>query len=301
MAIALRHNDRGISTTSTAFTHDKAVRDSIDFDEARAILDFDVVREPVCRPCGEIRTPDGKHVYEAKGEAIADLYNLVRTDTYDVVPVGRSVGREFTPVQHWELFDFLRDRILPEMPELSLETVATMYGGASSLITGDFGEGFRLPHDQSDHRTRIIFSNPMGRGSLILGFTSIRVICQNTLRAARREVRCSEDGFKIQHSTNAQYLVKCALESIHKQVEAAKELRERQTVLASTEVTADQVRAVLDPDHAVLRGQYLRSGVGNRQIYRYSLRNRRSFICVTFGCHPEVPHARKTNRCVRFQ
>ena len=36
-------------------------------------------------------------------------------------------------------------------------------------------------------------------------------------------------------------------------------------------------------------------------FFRFPIRNCRSFICVTFGCHPEVPHARKTNRCVRFQ
>lgn len=246
MAIAMTKNDKGISTASSYFTHNGEIAEKIDFAEARSILDFEVVTEPIFRPTGTVVSKDGKHTYEVHGEQVPEIYNLVRTDTHDILPIGKSVGREFTPVNHTEMFDFLRDKILPEMPELALETVATMYGGASSLITADFGDGFRLPNDQSEHRTRIIFSNPMGRGSLVLGFTNIRVVCQNTLRAARREVMHSADGFKVHHSTNVQAIVEKALDSIHKQVVDAKSLREMQTVLATTQVNSEQVRNVLD-------------------------------------------------------
>lgn len=231
MGIAFTKSDRGVSTTSTYFTHDGVISDSIDIDQARSLLDFQVVTEPICRP---------------NGEEVADIFNLVRTDTNEVLPIGKSVGREFTPMNHIELFDFLKDRILPQMPELKLETVATMYGGASSLITGNFGEEFHLPNDNSGHRTRILFSNPMGRGSLLLGFCSVRVVCQNTLMKARREVMRSADGFKIQHSTNVQYAAMSAFNSILAQVEEAKELREMQTVLANKEVSAEQVRNILN-------------------------------------------------------
>lgn len=246
MAIAMTSTDKGISTASTYFTHDGNLSEKIDFGEARSLLDFEVITEPIFRPNGVVVSKDGSHTYEVHGEQVPDIYNLVRTDTHDILPIGKSVGREFTPVNHTEMFDFLRDKILPEMPQLVLETVATMYGGASSLITADFGDDFHLPNDQSGHRTRIIFSNPMGRGSLVLGFTNIRVVCQNTLRAARREVSQSADGFKVQHSTNVQGLVEKALDSIHKQIVDAKSLREMQTVLATTQVNSEQVKNILD-------------------------------------------------------
>lgn len=246
MAIAMTSTDKGVSTASTYFTHNGSLSEKIDFGEARSLLDFEVITEPIFRPNGVVVSKDGSHTYEVHGEQVPDIYNLVRTDTHDILPIGKSVGREFTPVNHTEMFDFLRDKILPEMPQLVLETVATMYGGASSLITADFGDDFHLPNDQSGHRTRIIFSNPMGRGSLVLGFTNIRVVCQNTLRAARREVSHSADGFKVQHSTNVQGLVEKALESIHKQIVEAKSLREMQTVLATTQVSSEQVQNILD-------------------------------------------------------
>lgn len=231
MAIAMTSQDKGISTASAYFTHDSRTVEKIDIGEARSILDFEVKTENICRPNGEI---------------VEGIYNLIRTDTNTILPIGKSVGREFTPVNHTVLFDFLKDSILPNMPELSLETVATMFGGASSLIQANFGDSFMLPNDESEHRTRIIFSNPMGRGSLILGFTNIRVVCQNTLRAARKQVRCSADGFKIQHSTNVGANVQFALDSIYEKIEEAKELRSMQKVLAEKEVTDAQVKNILD-------------------------------------------------------
>lgn len=248
MAIAFMTNDKGISTESRFFTHDGQLRDHIDFDEARSILNFNVITEEVYRPNGVIVAGEGDnaHTYVAKGEKVEGVYNLVRTDTNELLPLGKTVGREFTPVNHYEMFDFLRDKILPQMNELKLETVATMYGGAASLIEANFGDAFHLPNDESDHRTRIVFSNPMGKGSLVMGFTNIRVVCQNTLSAARKQVSKASDGFKIQHCTNANYIVQKALNSIYAQIESAKELRSLQTVLANKEVTAEQVQNVLD-------------------------------------------------------
>lgn len=233
MAIAMTENDKGISTIPHSFFNtDRAEHAEIDTGFARSLIDFEVKTEPVCRPNGQV---------------VPDVYSLVRTDTDTVLPIGKTVGKEFTPVQHVKMFDFLVDEILPRTNgEMKLETVSTMYGGAASLVTTQVGGEFHLPNDQSGIFNRICFSNPMGKGSLLIGWTSVRIVCQNTLAKARREMCHSDFAFKIQHSTNSNYYVETALESIKAQVVEAMELRKAMTFLAEKEVSGDTVKNVLD-------------------------------------------------------
>lgn len=209
---------------------DITAMDSIDFPTAGGILGFSIDKEPSCRP---------------NGETVPDVYNLVRTDTDTIIPIGKSVGKEFNPVGHKCLIDTIEHNVMPYCPDLSIETVATLYGGGTGFVTMKIGDDFELPNDSSPQRSRIIMANPIGRGSIVMGFHTVRIICMNTLAQAMREGK--KDGMRIQHTVSADLMIGTAGRWLAMQLEGMKLLREKETVMATTQIKSEkQVREVLD-------------------------------------------------------
>ncbi len=217
-------------TIGKALNTDGKERDFIDLGEARAALDFEIAKYPS---------------YDERGNILPGHYHLRRVEDGAFIPCP-AVGDKFVPVQHRDVFDYITGEIAPAVPGMKFETVGTLYGLGTALVTATMGDDFHLPGDDSPHRTRLLFTNPCGRGSLVIGFTSVRIFCQNCLAAARRDAIHGENGFSIRHTSGATMGAKAAIDCIARQLGEAADLRARCERLCGVEVNKALLDRALD-------------------------------------------------------
>lgn len=227
------------------FNMDGKPRTSIDLAEARAALDFEIQKRPSYG-----YKPETREYIE-----IPNQFHLVRDTDGAFIP-SKGVGLQFQPVQHRDIFDNVVNEILPNFPEMKLETCGTLYGGGTGLMTFKVGDLFHIKGDHSPSEMRLFISNPCnGDGSLVMGFTTVRLFCRNQLAAAKRTAM--RDGYWIRHTRSAKELVGNAVEHIGLQMQAANELKarcERLAELAFDRAEFEQVLDTLYPLNKLVEG-----------------------------------------------
>lgn len=224
--------DRGISTIRhSAFNYDGVSRNFIDIDEARDILDYEV---------------HVKHCRTEDGLIVPGVNYLIDSKTGLIIP-SSGVGDRFKPFQNIEFFDYFVNNAVNVIPNLELDTVATLHGRGTALLTTKFQDDFSVDGDDSPIRMHVLYSNDnTGRSCLLLGFTCVRVRCMNTYAIAKQEVRSSSLGFRLSHTESIDERVGGAQKIIVGQLKRFSFLQERIRSLASKNVTAKQVRDAMN-------------------------------------------------------
>ena len=215
------------------FNFDGIERTELAPELGRSALEFDVVKTPLCRTLanGETQEIDG-------------LFCLTKSTDESLIP-SRGVSKTFEPVQHHEVFDWVYRDIIPNAPAAKLETCGTIYGGSTGLMTFKVGDLFGIKGDKSPSEMRLFISNPTnGSGSLTMGFTTVRLFCQNQIAAAKRQAK--EDGFRIRHTKECRELIGDAVRVIAAQVKAAQDIRLRCERLAEIGVSVADFEKCLD-------------------------------------------------------
>ena len=229
---AMQINDRCYSTLNgghNPFNFDGEERTELSVEMARSAVDFEIEK----KPC-----------YDGDGRLINGLFHLTKSDDNSIVP-SAGVGLKFKPIQHRDVFDKVMEEIVPQFPDMTLETAGTLYGGGIGLFTFRVGDLFHVKGDKSPNEMRLFISNPCtGSGSLVMGFTTVRLFCQNQIAAARRGA--AKDGYRIQHSKNGEMYMGDAVKEIGIQVAAAKEIKLRSERLASLGVGKAALDKCLD-------------------------------------------------------
>ena len=208
-------------------------RTKLGWDEARSALEFDVVKTPLFRTLasGETQPVDG-------------LYCLTKSTDESLIP-SRGISATFEPVHHYEVFDWVKKEIVPKVPNIELETCGTVYGCSTSVMTFKVGDFFKVAGDKSPSETRLFITNPTdGSGSLVMGVTTVRLFCENQIRAAKREAR--RDGFVIRHSKGCRGVIGVAVNDIAAQLQAVEEMRLRCERLAEIGVSVADFENCLD-------------------------------------------------------
>ena len=229
--IAMTANDKcsSIKGLAKVFNTDGNERDFLDPMEVRENLNFEIEKRPS---------------YDAEGRQIPGHFHLVRSDNGAFIP-SAGIGNKFTPVQHLAVFDYITSEIMAKIPEMSLEAVGTLHGCGTGLVMAKIGDEFAIQGDHSPNSTRLFFSNPCnGYGSLIIGFTNVRLFCQNQIPAAVRQA--GKDGFQIRHTKNAELYVGDALKVIYASIEKAREIRRKSEGLAKVRVNSAFIKRVMD-------------------------------------------------------
>ena len=229
--IAMTANDKCFATKGLAkvFNTDGVERTTLEPSEVRTALDFDIVKRPS---------------FDIDGRQIPGQFHLVRSDNNLFIP-SVGVGERYTPVNHYEVFDYITNKIMPSVPEMSLETVGTIHGCGTGLIMAKIGDEFHIGGDESPHCMRLMFSNPCnGMGSIIIGFTNVRLWCQNQIPAAVRHAKA--DGFSVRHTKNAGLYVGDALKVIYASIEKAREIRRKSEGFARVNINAEFIQRVMD-------------------------------------------------------
>ena len=234
---AITPNDICYSTArdgDNPFNTDGQRRTELPADLARSAFDFNILKKPN---------------FDERGRQIPWQFHLEKNTDGSLIP-STSVGAKFTPIQHLDVFDYIVNEVMPEVPGLKLEMAGTIHGGGTSLIAAKFGDTFSLPGDTSPNEMRLFFRNPCnGTGRMTLGFTTVRVVCQNTLLAATQEA--AQDGWTIKHTKSGPEMTSAAVHAIHGQARAALEIKERCRLLAETGIDGATFRRCLDAVYPV--------------------------------------------------
>lgn len=214
--------------TSPAFASDGVLRETIDIDEARTAFNFDL---QLCKS------------YTEDGREIGGIMHLRRSDDDAIVPT-RGLGREFVPVQHHALFNYVVEELIPQLPDFTLETVGTLNGGSTSIIMGSMGSDFKIKGDRSPYANRLFIMNPNGRSSVTIGFTNVRLWCQSQLQAAISSA--GRSGFRVAHTKGAELKLDHALDEIASQMAVARALNAREERLADIPVGDGELNQMLN-------------------------------------------------------
>ena len=233
--IALTRTDKCYSTISSSlgrvFNTDGKRRDKIDIQQARSAFDFEIVKKPS---------------FDENLRKIPGHFHIVRSDNGAFIP-SSGLGKKFVPIQHKDIFDSVVNEIIPlandvlkTLPKLELETVGTLHGGGTGIVTVRVGEPFRIEGDSSACYFRLVFSNPCnGRGSIIIGCTIVRDMCQNQIPVA-----CG--GFSVHHTKNANIHLSNAMKCVVEQVKEAETVKGQVVQMASTFIRDDDEMSFID-------------------------------------------------------
>ena len=188
------------------------------------------------------RTPaDGFDANE--GLATTDSYRaLVRDQDGKVLDV---VGSRYLPTQNAEGFKFFKEFV--EEGDAHFETAGSLRGGRIVWGLANLNAGFKLAGGD-EVRGYLLLALPHEQGKAIVAkFTSIRVVCMNTLMAA---LRGGADGFRMSHrmifDASMQENAKVTLGVAREQLD---EHKADVTLLSKTRITHDD--AVMMITHAI--------------------------------------------------
>lgn len=131
-------------------------------------------------------------------------YSTIRTDQRVILG---TVGADYTVVNNAEAFEFF-DAIVGTQAAI-YETAGALGLGETIFITAKIPTQIKLDSDNKDVIDRyIVLSNTHdGSRSLEAFVTTIRVVCNNTLAAARNAATCK---FRIRHTKNVKLRVDAA-------------------------------------------------------------------------------------------
>lgn len=229
----IQKNDICFSTMSgrlgRIFNTDGIRRDSIGMDEAEKAFCFRIEK---------------RQSYDINQRKIPGHYHLVRNDTDDIIP-SASVGEKFHPYDHIDVFRYVNESILPSYPEMKFETIGTLHGGGTGLITAVIGEPFKVPGDESQCFTRMVISNPCnGCGSLMIGFCIVRELSNVCIPVDVQ--KASNAGISIHHTKNANSYVSEAISSIGSFIEESDKIKNSICQLSNRKFDDEQLKLCLD-------------------------------------------------------
>lgn len=169
-------------------------QDSIDDIRIKAGLDYDVVKTPVQYNVPMDSAFPNRRAGAGTGIATSkDKCVLYRSDTGDDLSV---VSNKYQVVQPRQIVEFYRD--LVEQYGFEIEVVGALKGGRKVWALANTGNAFQL-RDRDDVKGYLLLATSYdGTMATQARFTSVRVVCNNTLSLAANERRAD---VTVPHST----------------------------------------------------------------------------------------------------
>jgi phage/plasmid-like protein (TIGR03299 family) len=156
-------------------------------------------------------------------------FGIVRADTGALLG---AVGSRYEPFQNAEAFDFM-DSILGQF-DAKYESAGAIYGGSKVWMLVRLPRQAFAVNDQDKVDCYAIFVNSHDGSSAARCFpTSVRVVCNNTLRVANNEAK---KGLSIRHTGGLKQRVADAQKALGLTVKEIDQFRETAQVLAKTKL-----------------------------------------------------------------
>lgn len=194
-----------------------------------ARMDWEVVKQPMY-----LETAD-EEFSEIEGFSAA-----VRSDTGDILSL---VTDSYQIVQNSECFGFF-DSIISR-DEAIYETAGVLGKGERIFLTAKLPSDIIVKGDVDVVNNYILLTNSHdGSSALQAGFTSIRVVCNNTLTAALNSGM--QNSIKLRHTSNIKQMLAEASEIMGISSKYTAELNESFNAMAKVKITDTQLRAYIE-------------------------------------------------------
>lgn len=127
-------------------------------------------------------TVDRTPMFLGDGSEVPDFAALVRSSDKSVLDV---VGSRYTPIQNAEAFEFFNEFV--EAGSAKMETAGSLKGGRMVWGLANLQSSFRLAGGD-EVKGYLLVGCPHEQGkSMVIKFTTIRVVCNNTLTLALKK------------------------------------------------------------------------------------------------------------------
>ena len=133
---------------------------------------------------------------------VPDYYATVRKDTETVLGI---VGSQYETVQNWDAFNFFDSIVKGE--GILYETAGALGKGERIFITAKLPSYIRVGREDLIEQYLFLTTSHDGSGAITAAFTPIRIVCNNTLNAALKNMNNS---IRIRHTNNAKQKLKQA-------------------------------------------------------------------------------------------
>jgi phage/plasmid-like protein (TIGR03299 family) len=190
----------------------------------------------------DLRPARGARKINRKGEF--SRYEVVRMPrkgySEDEVLLG-VVSRRYQPLQNQEAFEFFDP--LVEDGTSYFETAGALGEGERIWVMAKMPGAMEIVKGDECFRYLLLSNTHSGEGSVIVKFTSVRVVCQNTLTLAMED---GQKAYRIRHSKQMQFKLKELSEfmAITKQVYQEAEASFRR--LAKVQLTEEKLRHYME-------------------------------------------------------
>lgn len=152
----------------------------------------------------QLRPARGAREINSKGEF--SRYEMVRMPREardeDEVLLG-VVSRRYRPLQNQEAFEFF-DPIVGE-EKAYFETAGSLGEGERIWVMAKMPDAMEIVKGDECFKYLLLSNTHSGEGSVIVKFTSVRVVCQNTLMLAMED---GQKAYRVRHSKKMQFKLK---------------------------------------------------------------------------------------------
>ena len=185
-----------------------------------------------------------KPVRKSKGEEVFSRYELVRppgSERGDEEVVLGIVSHRYEPLQNEQAFDFF-DPIV-DRKEAFFETAGALGEGERIWVLAKMPEVIQIVRGDDCCRYLLLSNTHTGRGSVIVKFTSVRVVCQNTLMLA---LEGGQAEFRVRHSRRVADRLRQAADLIAATTEVFKRSEAVFKRMASTQLNGQRLAQYLE-------------------------------------------------------
>ena len=230
-----------------------------------ANLDYEVEKTTIH---ARIPQEDGVTLYQQ----FEDKFATFRKDTHDTLGI---VGGRYEIVQNKDAFGFF-DAII-DSGEAIFETAGALGKGERIFVTAKLPEDMLVAGEECN-KYIILTNSHDGTSSIIAGFTSVRVVCNNTLQAALRDLT---NKVLIQHRVGAKERLAEAYKVMNIGSKYMSEVQEVFNQMAKTPVNDEQLQKyiidVMKPEYKSLKSAEEEEKISTRfknqvsSIYEFAL------------------------------
>jgi phage/plasmid-like protein (TIGR03299 family) len=183
--------------------------------------------------------------------AVEGFYGLQRSSDGKVLDV---VGSRYTPIQNADAFEFFTEFV--EAGKATMETAGSLRGGRYVWGLANLNASFTLKGGDRVNGYLLVASPHEQGKSMVVKFTPIRVVCNNTLTLAlRRDLKGGTSEYRVHHrkvfDRNAVEIAKQALGIARDQMGQFEEVaRKLKSMSMRREDHIDALASVFQPDVA---------------------------------------------------
>ena len=149
----------------------------------------------------QLRQARGASRINRKGEfSRYEVVRMPRKDTKDSEVLLGVVSRRYKPLQNAEAFNFF-DAIVSDK-KAYFETAGALGDGERIWVMARMPESMEIVRGDDCFRYLLLSNTHSGEGSVIVKFTCVRVVCQNTLMLAMKD---GQKAYHVRHSKQMQF------------------------------------------------------------------------------------------------